>query len=436
MCQPTRLAPATRLGERAAARRALVAFARVRDLGDDVRREVAADVHVAEMEALAVRARDEVVRPRDELVDDDDRPLRADRRGVARDHPRGGDLIGTCGPELAGRHCVCELRLVDLVVAADDRGDEPLVLVDEEGRLRGLVRADAEECREIGDRRCVRRRDLFDRQGVANRRLGLADRRHLPVRREAARLAEDEDVLAGGIEDHELVGKRAAHHAHVRRDRDGAHPEPLEDPHVGAVLCPVADVQPILIAVRRVRVLHDELADPDQAVARTRLVAPLRLEVVDLERELPVRADDVAEQVGNDLLVRHRKDHVAARAVLEAAHLDADLVVAPGLAPDVRRVDDRHEHLLAADRVHLLADDLLDALLHPESERQEGVDPGSELPDVAGAEKEAMRGHLGVGRILAKGLEEEGAQTHGAKCSGPHRSTTGPGSRPLILSAS
>ena len=50
-------------------------------------------------------------------------------------------------------------------------------------------------------------------------------------------------------------------------------------------------------------------------------------------------------------------------------------VVAAALPPEVGRMDDRHLHLLAADRVHLLADDLLDPLVDPEAERQQRVDP-------------------------------------------------------------
>ena len=56
------------------------------DVGDDVGREVAADVDVPVVEALAVGARDEVRGRGDELVDDDGRVVRADRRAVAGLH--------------------------------------------------------------------------------------------------------------------------------------------------------------------------------------------------------------------------------------------------------------------------------------------------------------------------------------------------------------
>ena len=137
-----------------------------------------------------------------------------------------------------------------------------------------------------------------------------------------------------------------------------------------------------------------------------------------MHRQLPVAPDDVAEEVGDDLLVGHREDHVAVAAVLEPDELGTDLLVAPALPPQVGRVDDRHLELLAADRVHLLADDLLDPLRHPEAERQERVDPGPELANVTGPQQQPMRRHLGLARIVAQAREEELRQAHRRRIPG------------------
>ena len=120
-----------------------------------------------------------------------------------------------------------------------------------------------------------------------------------------------------------------------------------------------------------------------------------------------------ASRMPDDLLVGHRQDHVPAVAVLEPAELRPDRVVAAAGPPDVGRVDDRHLHLLAADPVLLLADDLLDPVVDPLAERQQRVDPGAELADVAGPQQQAVRRHLGVGRVVAERGEEEVGQSHG-----------------------
>jgi hypothetical protein len=135
--------------------------------------------------------------------------------------------------------------------------------------------------------------------------------------------------------------------------------------------------------------------------------SPLGLEVIDLLRELPPRPDDVREQQADDLLVGHGQDHVASVAVLEPGQLGPDRVVAATRPPDVGRMDDRHLDLLAADRVLLLPDDLLDAVVDALAERQQGVDPGTELADVAGADEQSMRRHLDVGGIIAERGEEK-----------------------------
>ena len=336
------------------------------------------------MEALAVGAGDQVRRARDEVVDHDDGVAGADRRSVAGLHAGGLDLLDGRGPHATdGLDRVPELGLVDLVVAADDGRHQPAVAGHEERGLGRALRADAQERGERGDGGRAGRRDLLEGQRLLGRGVGLGDGRDLAVRGVAARLAQDQHVLAGGVEEHELVGLRSAHDPDVRGDRDGVQAEALEGPDVGAVLRVVARVQAGLVAVAAVGVLHDELAHADQPAAGARLVAPLRLEVIDLHRELAIRLDDVGEEDADDLLVGHREDHVPAVAVLEATQLRPDRVVPAARPPDVGRVDDRHLHLLAADPVLLLADDLLDPVADPLAQRQQRVDAGAELAHVA-----------------------------------------------------
>jgi hypothetical protein len=318
------------------------------------------------------------------------------------------------------------------MIAPDDRRHEPAVARDEERGLRRPFRPDPEVGRERGDRRRTRCRDLLERTGFLRIRIRPWDRRHLPVRRVAAGLAEDEDVLPGRVQHHELVGLGAAHDPDVARDDHGLEPEPLEDPDVRALLGLVARVEPHLVAVRAVGILHDELADADQAGPGARLVAPFCLEVVEHHGQLAIGLDDVGQQQPDDLLVGHRQDHVPAIAILEPGQLGADRVVAPAGPPDVGRVDDRHLDLLGADPIHLLADHLLDALVDLKTERQQRIDARSELAHVTGPKQQPVRRHLGFARIVAKRCEEQLRQTHRRRIAAPlgphpiHPDTVGP----------
>ena len=176
---------------------------------------------------------------------------------------------------------------------------------------------------------------------------------------------------------------------------------------VGAVLLPIAHVEPGVVEVAAVGVLHHELADADQAATRARLVAELRLEVVELDGELAIALDDVAQQKGDDLLVGHRKDHVPVAAVLEPHQLGPDLVVAAAVLPHLGGVDDGHLQLLAADRVHLFANDLLDALGHPEPQRQQRVQPRAQLAHVPRPDQQPVGRHLGLRGVVAERGEEQ-----------------------------
>ena len=79
----------------------------------------------------------------------------------------------------------------------------------------------------------------------------------------------------------------------------------------------------------------------------------------------------------------------------------------PGRLPELDRRQQRAEELLAADRVHLLADDLLDLAVDPPAERQVRPEAGADLADEAAAHEQLVADRLRVGRVLAQGRKEE-----------------------------
>jgi len=124
--------------------------------------------------------------------------------------------------------------------------------------------------------------------------------------------------------------------------------------------------------------------------------------VVDDLRHLAVGVDLGAGEVGDDLFVGHREHHVTVGAILEARHFGADLVIAASFLPDIGRVDDRHHHFLAADGVHLLADDPFDLAHDPPTEREEAEDAGAERPDHAGAQHQLVADDLDIARRVTQ----------------------------------
>src|SRR5581483_8957455 len=176
------------------------------------------------------------------------------------------------------------------------------------------------------------------------RRIALADVRRnrrelrlLDVRRVAAAVARDDRVFAGLGEHLELVARGAPDRSRV--GLDGAEDEAAapEDALVGVVHVPVLALAVRAIGVEGVAVLHQELAPAHEAEARADLVPELGLDLVQVLREVAVRADLLPHDVGHGLLVRRAEAEVALVAVLDAEQLLAVALPASALLPELRR---------------------------------------------------------------------------------------------------
>ena len=192
--------------------------------------------------------------------------------------------------------------------------------------------------------------------------------------------------------------------------RDRLQPHAREGAEIGHEHPPVARLGALAVEVEGIGVLHQELAAAHDAEARAHLVPELPLDVVEVARQVAVGARVAAEDLGDHLLVGRAVEHVAVVPVLEAQHLRPVGVVAPALPPEVGGLDRRHQDLLRAGGVLLLADDLLHPLQHPPAERQPGIDAGRGLADHAGAQHQPVRGDLRVRRRFLEGGQEGSGQ--------------------------
>ena len=300
---------------------------------------------------------------------------------------------------------LCQLLLVQRLVAAHQRQHRPAVAHDQDG-LEQEVGGHLQEPGHLVDGPALRRCHFLKRPVRELRRLRHGKRK-FHVRRIPAPVAERHIVLARRRRRHVLVRHGPAHHARVALD----HVELDAAAGIDLLVCFevqfVGLVQARLVPVEAVGVLHGELARTQDAALGPRLVPQLGLDLVPDLRQVPVGADVVRREPGHGLLVRHGKAHVPLAAVLQPEHLVADGVPAAGLLPDLGRVQHRHGHFLAADGVHLLADDLVDLVHHPLAQGKVDVQPGRKLAHVARPHHELVRDRLGVGRDLLQGRDEE-----------------------------
>ena len=168
-----------------------------------------------------------------------------------------------------------------------------------------------------------------------------------------------------------------------------------------------------LVEIERIRILHQEFTSAHQPEARAHLVTEFPLDVIEIERQVLVRFDVGAEDFRDHLLVGRPVEHVTLVPVLDAQHLLAVGVIASALAPEVGRLDCRHQHFDRAGAVLLLAHDLANLLQHANAERQEGIDARGLLPHHAGAQHQPVRDDLGLFRCLAQNRQEITGQAHG-----------------------
>ena len=275
--------------------------------------------------------------------------------------------------DLGGGHRGLEALHVDVAVAGHahdeeltlpvrvgERHDDVLQRVGSgPGTIIARVR-NVEQIDERLDRGGIGRGDFHGR-GHAGRIDGLGDRsRHgLGVGSVAAR-GRHERILADRRRMQELLRARTAHRATHRGNNDVAQAQTLENALVGVTLSLIGGVQALVVNVERVGILHDELATADQASAGARLVAVLRLNLVERRGQVLVRGVHVLDQEGEHLLVGGSQQVVAALTVVELEQRRAVLL------PAVRRLvglggdQAREVHLLSAHRVHLLTNNRLD----------------------------------------------------------------------------
>jgi hypothetical protein len=325
--------------------------------------------------------------------------------GPAKPHRRAGDPLDR--RRIGHRHNrraerADQLGLAHRVVAAHQRRHRLAAIRRHEQRLDEAIGGHAEESADFFNRPLIRRRDLLHRLQRAgmHRRRHLRDGRLLDVGRVAAARTAHERVLTRLGQHVELVRHAAADRAGGRLDRAELQPAAGEDARVGFGHHVVLALAVGVVDVERVRILHDELAPAHQAEARPHFIAELRLDLVQVQWQVAVRAHLAAHDVGDHLLVRRAVAELAIAAVADAQQLLAVVIPPAGLLPQLRRADGRHQDLLRAGAVHLLAHDPLDLADDAQAERQEVVDAARHLPQHAGAHHQLVTDHFGVGGVF------------------------------------
>src|SRR6266542_2099160 len=246
-----------------AAVRAGIALPDLHQIGVLVDPVVTSDVGPGHVVLRFVRPRHPVLPPTDRVVGQDhDVVVQAVRPDVSLDQPEG-DEVGVLEPTDRGREePPSHLGLVHLPVAGDEHCHGLPAHVEQDA-LQHVRCRPAQQLRDGVDRRRRGRRDLCERlelRGVGG--LGRAGHCRLQVGQVVAVRTRDVQILPHIGVGHELVVHATADRAWVRLHDHVREPAPVEHAPVGLEHRVVGRLQPFIVPVERVGVLHQELPDP------------------------------------------------------------------------------------------------------------------------------------------------------------------------------
>ena len=180
-------------------------------------------------------------------------------------------------------------------------------------------------------------------------------------------------VLACVCDQYEFTGVLAADSAAVRLNLDGFQTAAAEYVAICLRHSIIGNVESALIDIEAISVLHVELAHTNQTAAWSRLIAELRLNLVDDEREVAVAVDVRLDHVGQKLFVRGREHKRALSAIVQPEEFAAHCLASTGLVPEFERLQRGHHYFLSTGSVHLLADNLLNLAQGAQSKRHVAV---------------------------------------------------------------
>ena len=382
------------------------------------------EVEVTQVHARAIGASHQVAAAAHSLIGNHRDPawVQPVRRHVARHQAGSGQLLLGGWPEVDRPHRIAQAGEVHLGLPGHQGEHQagrlaPNQLGHVSNALGDPGDVHAEELRHIRHRGGARRRQLL--QFTLRLPLGLGEPRlrHFLVGGVATVGTEDQGVLAHIAEIHELVSHVASHHAHIAEHGGHRQPGSGRDPQVRPEVSPVGALEPGLVPVQGVAVLHQELPGANQAAAGPRLIAKLGLDLEHDPGQVPVGGDLRGGQIRHHLLMGHRQSHVPTAAVLEAHQRLVHLLPSPAALPELAGMYHRHGQLLASDRRDLFPQDPLDLLLGTQAQRQVAEDPRRQLLHVAPSQQKLVGDQL-VRGCGAQGVAEELADPHGNKCTG------------------
>ena len=172
-----------------------------------------------------------------------------------------------------------------------------------------------------------------------------------------------------------------------------------------------------IVDIKRVAVLHEELATAQQAGARACFVAVLRLNLIQRDGKVFVTGIQILHEQCEHLFVGWAQQKVGTLAVFQTKEVVAVFFPAPREFVNVSGEHGGEVNFLCSHRIHLISHDGFDLAKDPPAKGEPCVTAWGGTADIASAHQQTVARDLGIGRVITKGANEE--------CGGTeHRSET------------
>ena len=207
------------------------------------------------------------------------------------------------------------------------------------------------------------------------------------------------DIRFTGISQHfELMGAAAADGTGICNDRTESETAAGENAGVRIVHELVLLIQPFLVGIKGIAVLHDKFTASHEAETGTLFISVLVLDLVYGNRKLLVRSGVHLDKRSHQLLMSRSQAVFPVIPVLQLEHFRSEHIPASCLLPKLRRLHDGHHDFLGPGLIDFLTDNLLHLLNRTPCQRKEGINAIPHLPHHAGLQHVLMAHHHGISR--------------------------------------
>ena len=207
------------------------------------------------------------------------------------------------------------------------------------------------------------------------------------------------NIRLSGISQHfELMGTAAADGTGICNHRTESQATAGENTGIGIIHELVLLIQPFLIGIKSVAILHNEFAASHKTETGTLFISVLILDLVHRNGQLLVGSGVHLNQGSHQLFMSGAQAVFPVIPVLQLEHLRSEHIPAACLLPQLRRLHNRHHDFLGAGLIDFLADNLLHLLNRTPCQRKEGINPVSNLPHHTGLQHVLMAYHHGISR--------------------------------------